>query len=71
MLILNTRYNSNTDYADFTDYIQHIKNNFTSDYANYADFQYLTSNKFTTDNVDYTDFRDSLTTLTTLIFSTT
>ena len=71
MLILNTRYTFITGYADFRDNIQHIKNNFTSDYANYADFQYLTSNNFTTDYVDYTDFRDSLTTLTTLIFSTT
>ena len=48
-----------------------MKNNFITDCANYADFQYLTRNNFTTDYVDYTDFRDSLTTLTTLIFSTT
>ena len=37
-LILNTRYTFFTHYADFRDYIQHIKNNFTNDYANYADF---------------------------------
>ena len=37
-MILNTRYNFFTDYADFRDYLGHIKNNFISDYANYADF---------------------------------
>ena len=58
MLILNTRYTFITDYADFRDYIQHIKNNFTSDYANYADFQYQIRNNFITDYADYADFRD-------------
>ena len=37
-IILNTRYNFFTDYGDFRDYLEHIKNNFISDYANYADF---------------------------------
>ena len=48
MLILNTRYTFITDYVDFRDYIQHIKNNFTSDYANYADFQYQITHNFIT-----------------------
>ena len=51
-LIWNTRYNFITDYADFRDYTQYIKNNFTSDYTNYADFQYQIRNNFITDYAD-------------------
>ena len=57
-LILNTRYTFITDYADFRDDIQRIKNNFTSDYTNFADFQYQIKNNFITDYADYADFRD-------------
>ena len=57
-LILNTRYNFITDYADFRDYTRYIKNNFISDYTNYADFQYQIRNNFITDYTDYADFRD-------------
>ena len=56
-LILITRYTFITDYGDFRDNIQHIKNNFISDYANYADFQYQIRNDFITDYTDYADFR--------------
>ena len=48
-VILITRYNFITDYADSRDYIEHIKNNFISDYANYDDFQYQIRNNFITD----------------------
>ena len=58
-LILNTRYNFITDYADFRDYMQHIKSNFSSDYANYADFQNQIRNNFITDDADCAGFRGS------------
>ena len=48
MLMFNTKYTFITDYADFRDYIQYIKNNFTSDYANYADLKYQIRNNFIT-----------------------
>ena len=58
-LILNSRYNFITDYAEFRDYIQHIKkNNFTSDHVNYAGFQYQIRNNLITDYAVYADFRD-------------
>ena len=59
-LILNTRFNLITNYADFRDYIQYISNNFTSLYTNYADFQYQIRNNFISDYSDYDKFRDYL-----------
>ena len=75
MLILNTRYTFITDYIDFRDEIQHIKNNSTSDYANYVDFQYQITHNFIklTTMILKTAWKIvlSVTVLTMLMFNTT
>ena len=39
-LILNTRYTSITNYADYADIQYYMKNNPITDCANYTDFEY-------------------------------
>ena len=66
-----------TDYADYTDFQNYIKNNFIIDYADYTDFQNYIKNNFIIDYADSTDCQDhlkivlSLATLATLIFNST